>query len=377
MKRKAKARPAREPRGIGGACKAAALNPPDFGSPDAAAGGMLLTEKYREALQQHLNHLPALFRSFTGLSCRVTWAPAWPHQWSERDLPIGFPLCRCLIARDPTTAARCRRCAVRHLKLTLQSGHMGHRFTCYRGVHNCWQPVIVRHCMVGLAFIQAFDTRARQPTRTPQSMPAISSSCATTAASRRGRACRTARRMTRADFNRSSKLMQLILEHAESLTLADLRKADLSKAQQALQELQTVATHLREDLNGLIPAVNRTVPVIQEKTHSEQIVHDVLDFICRNYAQPITLKQCARSLNLNASYVSALFSRHIGLPFKIYLTDLRMERARELLGDPGNNISDIAGSVGYASANRFRIAFKQATGLAPTAWRETLRMPQA
>ena len=51
-----------------------------------------------------------------------------------------------------------------------------------------------------------------------------------------------------------------------------------------------------------------------------------------------------------------------------------MEKAQELLGNPARGISDVACAVGYASENRFRIAFKKATGLAPRIWRETLRM---
>jgi len=183
--------------------------------------------------------------------------------------------------------------------------------------------------------------------------------------------------MGRAEFDRSSKLLQLIFEHAEALTLADLRQADLSKTQKALGELQVVAAHLRDDLNGLIPTVARTVPVLQEESHSEHIVHDMLDYIHENYDRPITLKECAKQLQLNTAYLSSLFSRRVGLPFKAYLTDVRLEKAREMLGDSGRNISDIASAVGYASENRFRIAFKKATGLPPAAWRETLRVKPA
>jgi len=50
-----------------------------------------------------------------------------------------------------------------------------------------------------------------------------------------------------------------------------------------------------------------------------------------------------------------------------------MANAKTLLGDPANNISDVAYAVGYASENRFRIAFKNATGLSPKLWRATMQ----
>lgn len=77
---------------------------------------------------------------------------------------------------------------------------------------------------------------------------------------------------------------------------------------------------------------------------------------------------------MNAAYLSDLFSRTVGLSFKTCLTEVRMEKARELLSDPATNISQVASAVGYASGNRFRIAFRNVTGLAPRMWRETLHM---
>jgi len=180
--------------------------------------------------------------------------------------------------------------------------------------------------------------------------------------------------MSRSEFNRSSKLLQLVFEHVESLTLADLRKSDLNRTRQALAELQTVTTHLREDLNGLIPSVHREPPSLQPESHTEQIVHQLVAMVTRGYATPITLKAAADWLHLSPAYLSTLFTRHVGISFKAYLTTIRLEKARELLGDPRRSISDIACAVGYASENRFRIAFKQATGLSPRAWRETLRI---
>jgi two-component system response regulator YesN len=78
-------------------------------------------------------------------------------------------------------------------------------------------------------------------------------------------------------------------------------------------------------------------------------------------------------LKRNAAYLSDLFSHAVGLPFKAYLTELRLEKAKELLVDPKYNVNEVAQAVGYAGADRFRLAFKQHTGLAPSRWREMMR----
>jgi two-component system response regulator YesN len=77
---------------------------------------------------------------------------------------------------------------------------------------------------------------------------------------------------------------------------------------------------------------------------------------------------------MNAAYLSALFSRTVGIPFKAYLTERRLQKAKELLGNPVKRTSEIAFAVGYSGEERFRCAFKKATGLCPKVWRETMQV---
>jgi len=333
----------------------------------------ILVEKYRETTRGHLKHLPALFQSLTGLRCHVLWSFTQPQRWDEQDLPSHSPLCRCLTKRNPGTLSRCRKCARQHLALALKSGHAGHPFTCFLGVHNYWLPVIVRRNTVGLAYVQTLDPKAASPCLRKDSPAAPRSRTSRMSNTPAGRACRSVKPMSRGEFKRAAQLLQLIFGHAESLTISELRKSDLLKTQGALQELQTVATHLRDDLNSLMPSLNKNPPDLQPLNRPERIAQNALDYIHRHYHQPITLQQCAKTLGLSTSYLSNLFSHRVGLPFKSYLTEIRLEKARELLSDPAMNISQVAAAVGYVSVNRFRIAFKRATGVSPKAWREMLR----
>jgi two-component system response regulator YesN len=107
------------------------------------------------------------------------------------------------------------------------------------------------------------------------------------------------------------------------------------------------------------------------QTRAQWIIRRVLEQVDRDYGQPLMLRHCAAALNLNAAYLSSLFSRTVGRPFKTFLTELRMRRAKELLSDCRKTVSEVAYAVGYNSENRFRLAFKKMTGLAPRSWRET------
>jgi AraC-like DNA-binding protein len=242
------------------------------------------------------------------------------------------------------------------------------------GVHNFWLPIIVRGYLVGLAFVQALAVPA-PAAGTPQIPAATSNVAAGLAAKKASRhTARGDKSMSRSQFGEAARLLRLVVHHVETCAVADLRKSDLSRAQQALLELQTVATRLRTELNGLVPAFNKTAPVLEAENHTDRLVRAALKYIHGNYAEPLTLRQCARQLRLNAAYLSAQFSRAVGTPFKRYLTELRVEKARELLSDPTMSVAEVAYAVGYASPNRFRLAFRHLTGLSPISWRETLRM---
>lgn len=99
-----------------------------------------------------------------------------------------------------------------------------------------------------------------------------------------------------------------------------------------------------------------------------------------NYASPsIRLETVARATHISPYYISHLFQKERGTTFLRFLTDLRIARARQLLETTDLPIESICQAVGYNSASRFRINFKQVVGIAPrdyrlrTSQRETQR----
>ncbi len=316
-------------------------------SPTPSPAEALQLEEYRNLLRGHVSTLRALFKKLTGLESSVAWAPTWPHRWSQQDLPIHSRVCRRFTVRNASALERCQNCGMKHLALTVKAGLAGHTFLCHNGVRNFWFPISLRGCTIGIGFVQAQDgTLVRRP----------------------------AKAMAFSQFKQAAMLLNLIFQHAQTSALADWRKIQLNQAQQAVLELQAVASRLREELHRVMPALRTTPPALQPEDHSTQIVHDLLDCLDQDFAQPLTLQGFAAKLGLNVSYLSHLFSCAVGMPFKTYLTELRIEKARELLSHPATTISEVAYAVGYASENRFRIAFKKVTHLSPRTWRETLRM---
>lgn len=95
----------------------------------------------------------------------------------------------------------------------------------------------------------------------------------------------------------------------------------------------------------------------------------VLAIIERDYAAPLSLEGLAKAVYLSPSYLSYLFSLEMGKTFKTHLTDVRMEKAAELLGDLSLKVYEVAERVGYTDTRYFGQVFKRATGLTPLQFR--------
>lgn len=329
--------------------KPAALAPAPPDSP-------LLRTRYRELTLRHLGtFLNRLFAEFTGLHFHIAWAPPPTHDWNAHTMPTGCSVCCRLAGANAGTRRYCRSCGPKQLDRTLSADGGGHRFICRLRVHNHWFPIRVRGVTVGIAYLQALAFPGRERSGSKR------------------RVLAGARESSRSEFRRAGRLLRLIVQHVQILDLAELRQMDLTNARQAVTALASEQARLRKELDRDVPVAAGPRALSASESRAEQIVRGLLEQTQRNYAQPLTLRRLAVSLAMNAAYLSALFSRAVGIPFKTYLTEMRLEKARQLLGDPARSISGIAGSVGYASENRFRSAFKKFSGLSPKAWRETFR----
>lgn len=359
--------------GMGVAARRVKIPSAGLPAPSAPPGEPLMPRKYRELIQQHLGKLlDKLFADFTGVHFHIAWMPAPPRKWDAKTLPTGCSVCCRLAGARTLPWAGCLTCGPKHLAAALKA-ERGHRFTCPLGLSNYWFPVQLRGEMLGIAYLQALDRPAiRLPARKRAAFGARPlRNCRAAARHRLGRA--GAKVLSRLEFARASRFLQLIIRHVQTASLSDLRKADLTSAGRVVLVLEKEQARLHETLKRHIPVLPLAPRRSGPESHPEQIVHRLLERIELDYRKPITLQQYARELGMNAAYLSALFSRAVGVSFKAHLIDLRMAKAKELLGDPTTNVSAVAGAVGYASENRFRLAFKKATGLPPKLWRETMQ----
>jgi len=314
--------------------------------------------KYRDLIRRHLGKLvDKLFSEFTGLNFHIAWAPSGNHEWDLNSLPTGCSVC-CRLSGSPLQPV-CKTCGSKQLARALGTDGEGHRFTCGLGVRNCWLPVRLRGELLGIAYLQALD---HPPPRAKAGNRRVNEPAMVVPPLR---------------FAQAARLLCFVIRHVQMASLADLDQDDLRNAGRIVVALEREQARLHEALHLHLPVTPSAPRPKGPEPHPEQLVHSLLECIASNYSKPITLCGCAAKLGMNPAYLSALFSNAVGVPFKAHLTDLRMAKARELLGSPQINLSEVSAAVGYNSENRFRIAFKKTTGLSPKEWRETMQSTAA
>lgn len=112
--------------------------------------------------------------------------------------------------------------------------------------------------------------------------------------------------------------------------------------------------------------------ICKDASHPEHspFVDTVLTYINADLRGDLSLKALASHLNVNASYLSSLFSEEMGISLTAYVNQRRMEHAKRLLTQSVNSVKSIAFQSGFNDIHYFSRQFKKYTGLSPKAYRE-------
>jgi two-component system response regulator YesN len=95
-----------------------------------------------------------------------------------------------------------------------------------------------------------------------------------------------------------------------------------------------------------------------------KLVRRACEYIQENYNSPdISLCTVASHVSLSPAHFSTIFSQEMSVTFIDYLTDVRMEKVKELLAFTDEKVVNIAFSVGYNEPNYLSYLFKKREGL--------------
>ena len=109
------------------------------------------------------------------------------------------------------------------------------------------------------------------------------------------------------------------------------------------------------------------------KKYSE-LIGRVITLISYDLTAELSLTDIAKKLNVNSSYLSALFKKECGETLTEYVNRKRMEAAAFILTHTDKQIQTVAEECGILDVNYFIKLFKKRYGLTPTQYRATVTM---
>lgn len=117
--------------------------------------------------------------------------------------------------------------------------------------------------------------------------------------------------------------------------------------------------------------LERTVRKISEgrQVKVNSIIDKASRYMEQNFAREISLEEVAREVNLSPYYFSRFYKEETGINFSDRLTEIRMEKAKELLKKEEYSIKDVCYMTGYMEPNYFSKIFKKITGVTPTEYK--------
>ncbi len=147
------------------------------------------------------------------------------------------------------------------------------------------------------------------------------------------------------------------------------------KIDNCLKRMNSVIEHLAgfEDCCKFYKSILKEAIDLRNKNSQKRyagLIEQAKEHINLNFAMSdLTLDQVASTVNLSPNYFSSLFNQETGMTFIEYLTDIRMEKAKDFLRCSGKKITEIGYLVGYLDSHYFSYIFKKTQNCTPSEYR--------
>lgn len=169
-------------------------------------------------------------------------------------------------------------------------------------------------------------------------------------------------------FDKSTE-QQFVCCNTSKNLLEQLRKEFIATPfLQSLQLTEIAVQLLRKAIENIsIPFAVCAVPAcrfLSNESEREKIF-EARAILEATLHHPLTIKELSRKVAMNECYLKKGFKTITGKTINEYQQYLRITKAKELLKEKGNTVSEVANELGYSSISHFSTAFKKATGLKP------------
>jgi AraC-like DNA-binding protein len=158
------------------------------------------------------------------------------------------------------------------------------------------------------------------------------------------------------------------------VTGRDVKEEELSRLDGYVATVLGKGVFTSQEIAGRIEAVLSRAPALGAAT--KRLVRRATAYIEEQYAEPIDRDDIARHVAISPDYLTDCFHQELGITPIAFLTRYRIRRAREMLENTDQMITEIAMATGFSAVSHFTRTFHREVGMSPRAYRRR-RRPQA
>lgn len=151
-----------------------------------------------------------------------------------------------------------------------------------------------------------------------------------------------------------SYALEAVQKHAFDYLLKPIKVEDLERV---------LANYLKE---------SKEMESKEDIPSPDRMIDNVIQEIRAHYMEDIQLTGLAAKYNISTGRLSTMIKEELEMNFSEYVSQLRIQRAKELLADESMSIQEIAEIVGYNDYFYFTKVFKKIQGISPSKYRKSL-----
>ena len=166
----------------------------------------------------------------------------------------------------------------------------------------------------------------------------------------------------------------------EFITLSETICTHLDSNHELKKYLKSIVSFFNLILNGSLTAefsvdelrkvFQKQAALLLQSSGNDRLIDSIIQYIKEHCCDNLSTAMLSEQFGLSSNYITNLLKQELGIRYNDYITQLRMERAKELLLTTNLSVKSITTSCGYYSQSHFTKLFVEREGCTPVEYRK-------